>query len=356
MELSLQPRLELTLKQELKLKLKQRLEQQLKLEMTLGQYLFYEDIIHELIKWTDQHDAWQKYDKNGFKFTYAAVPYKIAEPIASVAGPGFAHCFFNPFEGRARGDWNLFVVPDMLSDPNQDFVETIALHERGEEISLGDHYFSSQLEFADIIQQNKIRRYTSFIDTEYPCKFVDLTQRVLFPILPKELIEDLNLQGKRNEMELGRAEELIDKYPLPMTVLRYVDKYGKVTDDIVEKIRKATGPTQKKIHDSHFNGPNDAEAAADIVDEELVKLFTSISPIEARIISNKHTAEAMINYNNLVNQSVLRGTDRHLNIPIYFQKAYQDANQGKRLVTVRYIPEDLARQQKQEIEGYAQIA
>ena len=144
MSLRLEPELRTEQRLEHKLRLEQKLEQmlqhQLNPKVILAQYLEQEDFIKGLIRWADDNNSWVNFDKDGFDFRYAVLPYEIAKPIADQYGPGFAHCLYNPFEGRVRGQWNLFVVRDMI-DPN--FEDFVALHERGEELSLGNHYFSS---------------------------------------------------------------------------------------------------------------------------------------------------------------------------------------------------------------------
>jgi hypothetical protein len=251
LSLSLSPRLEqrLDLRQRLEQRLEQRLAQQLTLKIGLELYLEREELFNGFMAWADEHNSWAEFDKDGFKFTYARIPYRLAKPIADRYGFGFAHCQYNPFDALingkkvalARGDWTLFVVGDKIDSGLEDFV---AIHERGEQLSLGDHYFASQLEFALASKRRVMGKYVQFIDREAPTKFVDLAQKVHFPILPEELVDFLKSQGKRNDEELRIAEKLIDKYPLPLGVLKLMEKYDNATETVCEAIRKGVGFTQ----------------------------------------------------------------------------------------------------------------
>jgi len=358
----MEPRLEMKpeLRQEQRLKLEARiearLEQQMVMEMTLAQYLEQEDLVRKFIEWADEHKAWKKFDRDSFDFTFGELPYKIAKPIADVAGLGFAHCMYNPFEALffgkkvalAKGNWVLFIVEDKIPTDLKDFV---AIHERGEEISLGDHYFSSQLEFALTKKRNSVMDYVRFVDRESPEKFTDLTQKVNFPILPQELIGFLTEQGKRSELELERAEQLIEKYPLPYIVLRKIVRYREITDNVCELLREKAGRTQYTV--SKLYKPLDGiyptpEELADAVDRVLSETLRAIRENEARVASRNRVNEQMQFFERLVGDEAYKITERHLRIPTDFDKAYKDAKEGKRLVSVRYTPEDRKRQEREK--------
>jgi len=216
MSMSLTPTMKLKPEQRLKLeaKLEQKLEQQLIQKMSLNLYLQQEDIVEGLIRWAEENNSWKVFNRKGFKFVYADVPYEQAKPIADTTGFGFAHCHFNPFDAlilgckfaRAKGDWTLFVVGDKIPKEFQDYV---AIHERGEELSLGDHYFASQLEWALATHDKKSKKYITFVDNEAPGKFVDLTQKVDFPIIPEELREYLEKEKPVN-LSVPRARSIYD--------------------------------------------------------------------------------------------------------------------------------------------------
>jgi len=344
-EMRMEPRLEQRM--QLEPRLEQLLEMQMKQEITLKQYLAQESLIEGFIRWTEENNSWASFNKDGFQFRYATLPYKIAKPICDIAGNGFAHCLYDAFEalicGRktalAKGEWVLFVVRDMIPKEMEGFV---ALHERGEEISLGDHYFASQLEFAYAQKRRKIRKYISFVDKEAPNKFVDLTQRVLFPVLPQELVEYLQEQGKRNKTELEIAEKLIEKYPLPTSVLSLVAKYEEETEKICNLIsERTTGNTQRQLSKLFGIQPyTPPEKAADLINEILSKTLVYIDPKIVRGVSRLRVNDALRTFYQVVNRQVLEKTRRSLEMPVDFSSAYEDALDNKKLVKVAYTPED----------------
>lgn len=333
--LSLQQRLQ----QNLELKLSQQLEQKIE----LGQYLEQEDFIQGLIRYADENNTWKRFDKVEFSFTYAALPYEIVKPIVDVTGPGFAHCQYNPFLGREMGQWTLFVVPELIPS---ELVDIVALHERGEEISFGDHYFASQLEFAFAQKEKKLKPHVEWIDKKYPSKFVDLTQKVHFPILPDELREFLNEQGKRKDIELRSAEELIENYPIPSTVLQKISKYERASETICKRFKLYAGLTQQELMNAFFSrGEKDPAKTADIV-EKMMKNTLDIDPSLVRVASHLSVNEAYRFYTELVGKTVFQQTERHLIFPKTFLKAYKTFRDFGELVKVMYIPEDRDRMGK----------
>lgn len=347
LRLSLMPRIEVRQEQRLEQrlaleqKLEARLSQQISLKISLSKYLAQEDFIKRLINWASENNTWRNFKKQGFDFNYAAVPYNLAKPIADAFGCGFAHCMYNLFEAilfdrkaaMARGDWVLFVVEDLL--PKKNLIDNIAIHERGEELSLGNHYFASKLEFA-FAQKNKgVREHVKFIDTKYPSKFVDLTQKVLFPVLPDELVDLLNQSGKRNQAELTLAEEMISKYPLPVSVLKKMDKYSDITQAICEKIRNCIGPTQGAIYrltgGVSYGPPEDI---AQVIHDKLYELLKSIAPAEARVASRASINEKLREYAELVRHNLYDILNAHIILPATFDEAYNKAMNGEMLTAV----------------------
>jgi hypothetical protein len=351
--LSLAPEMKLEQNLELEQKLEQKLEQQAKLEITLEQYLTREDFIHGLIRYADENKTWAKFDKDGFNFVYAELPYSIAAPIADNCGPGFSHCMYDSFEALfsgkkvalAKGDWTLFVVKDQIPKNLADFV---ALHERGEELSKGNHYFATQLEFADVGKKGKLNEYVKWIDKTMPSKFIDLTQKVLYPILPEDLREYLESERKGNgqkEQELATAEKMIGQYPLKSKVLKLMDKYGKITENVVDIIKKQVGPVQNTVHNLLYKR-NDVlavkatEDAADAVNQAMYQILNSIKHEDARVVSRAKVNEILEEFSKLVGGEVQHYTQRHIIIPASFDLAYKDFVNNRTLVVPKYKPED----------------
>lgn len=238
-----------SLRQEQKLELEQRIEQRVEQRqvMTIGlqQYLEQEDFFKGLIEWTNENNRWKEFKKWGFNFKYGSVPYEKVKHIADEYGFGFAHCFYESFFTFDKGDWSLFIVDDIIS---KEYEDIIALHERGEELSLGDHFFASKLEFAGVKRINKVRNYVKLIDNKYPTKFVDLAEKVFFPILPDDLRNYLEQRDKQHNKEIDIAEEMIEKYPLPESVMKLVVKYDDINEKVEKEFNEFLGPCQKAIY------------------------------------------------------------------------------------------------------------
>lgn len=319
-------------------RLEQKLEQQVELRIELEQYLAQEDLIKGFIRWVEEHNSWVTFDSGGFRFRYGNLPYSVAEPIADRTGPGFAYCMYEPFEAviqsegvaLAKGDWTLFVVGDMVP---RDLVDFVAIHERGEELSWGNHYFASQLEFAFANKRHRLRRYVDFINRAHPSKFIDLTQEVMFPVLPDELIEYLEEQGLRNQGELRVAEALIEKYPLPRMVLRLMDKYEGATVRACDLINKLTGRVQAELRELKLTGRESyEEQVARVVNERLSETLISVYPSEARGISRVRVNDAMRFFSRDVLEWVPGNIQGRIYIPTDFPVAYKDAINGREIV------------------------
>jgi len=323
--------------------LEQRLEMQMKQEMTLNQYLKQEDLTNYLITWATDNNAWTEFNKDGFNFQFAKVPYKLAKPIVDESGPGFAHCQYNYWEAlfngikiaKAKGDWTIFTVQDMFPEKISDSTqENIALHERGEELSLGDHYFASQLEFAYASKNRKTKEHIKFVDKNYPQKFVDLTQKVLFPILPEELIEFLkNKQVK--EPELQTAQRLIEKNPIPTSVLQKMCKYHCWTSMLYSAIKDIAGPLQYEISTApEYENKNQL---IERVNNYLNKEFKTINPDWIKVTSPYRLKERWDNLTKNTDQTFYRKTieQSHLDFPRTFHDAYRMFKDNKPIAGIR---------------------
>lgn len=363
MSMEMRPQLRQEQRKEQRMALEQKLEARLQMqcrqEMRLAQYMMHEDIITGFIRWATKHKSWVNFDKEGFNFKYAALPYCIAQPIADRVGFGFAHCMYNSFEALisgekvalAQGDWTLFVVTDMIP---KNLVDYVAIHERGEELSLGNHYFASQLEFTLPKKNGRLTPYVKFIDEKAPSKFIDLTQEVLFPVLPQELIDFLQSQGKRHPQEMERAEYLIDKYPLPSTVLRLMDKYAGISDKFCELLHKASGETQRNVYQSLLPGKiASPQEVADLISSALTKILTTLEPHEARVVSRAQANKQIREFEEVVLERIYPRIRRHIKIETDFAVAYKKAINGEKLAVVQKTTEDKLYKQEGEIKDYA---
>ncbi|MBI4140417.1 hypothetical protein HY485_01125 [Candidatus Woesearchaeota archaeon] len=292
--------------------------------MTLKQHLELEHWVKGLIKWVDDNKRWQNFDKWGFKFQYGLIPSKMT-PYKMA---GFAHCFYDPVEalfGRiSRGDWTLFVVEDLAP---LEFREDVALHERGEEISLGNHYFASQLEFAGVKRGRKTGKYVKWIDANYPTKFVDLTENVC-SILPEELRAELE-QKERENKETYTAQDMIDKYPLPTKVLELVVKYDDVNKYVREMIMGCIGPCQQAIYMA-----STIDEAVRAVNGIITPILRKISGKQARVVVPGRINAALELPLRVLREYFIKVTGKPLALTNDFFTLYNSAKEGKQIIGV----------------------
>ena len=345
-------------RQDLEQRLEQRLEQQISQKLSLDLHLKTEGIIESFVNYADQNQTWREFNKDGFKFSYAGLPYDLAKPIADEYGMGFSHCVFNPWDrllvGKQyaldRGQWLLFLVEDKIP---QEFHDFTAIHERGEELSLGDHYFASQLEFAYAQAKKQMKEYAKHIDKTSPRKFVDLTQKVLFPILPDELRE-FNEVSLRGDITLGMVQkvkeretaiDLIGKYPLPTGVLRKMDKYATVTEDLIytfgdlnalinDQVRlwgQSAGYARILGREVEQVSP---EKVAQFVNDAFSIRFRSIRPKQLRVASMFSVEDAFGKFVGEMKKVIGDYSGKKFEFPSSFEKAYELAKKKKAVVRV----------------------
>ncbi|MDO8628432.1 MAG: hypothetical protein Q7R56_01625 [Nanoarchaeota archaeon] len=364
----LRQELKTELQQKLELRLEQKLEQQLHLHMSLGLYLLQEDIITGFIRWANSNDGWRVHDRDGFKFTYAALPYEIAKPLADSYGPGFSHCLYNPLTGLDANSWVLFTVPELIPKGLEDFV---ALHERGEQLSSGNHYFASQLEFAAVGKHRKVKPYVSFIDKHYPTKFVDLTEMVYHPVLPLELVERLEAAGVREATEVKLAEEFIAENSLPLPVLRLMNKYEGITHRICSDIRDLGIRLQNSLGEQLLGYVHKEQrlVQAYVTPEVCVaqiraafnELVRHVAPEDVRVVPARRVNEELRLASQMLKRSFNRLTDGFLDFPEDFHAAHTALLSGKQIVNVHKSVEQISREEvelfiKGDMHSYAGAA
>ncbi|PIN81061.1 hypothetical protein COV13_02615 [Candidatus Woesearchaeota archaeon CG10_big_fil_rev_8_21_14_0_10_32_9] len=304
--LSLQLRQELSQQQKLEQKIEQKVElnQKLSQKVSLELYLEVEDFMKGLIRKVNNRNSWKNFNKHDFKFTYAAVKYAEVKHIVDVTGPGFAHCQYNMFDGIQRGDWTLFVVTDMIPT---EFEQYVALHERGEQLSLGNHYFASKLEFAAVGKDWITKKYASWIDQKMPTKFTDLTIPVLFPLIPDDFLDELRNMG--NDVDEQRhAEDFIEENPLPELVMKKALTYEQINQDLISTMIKSIGPAQQAIYNASLKS-GDPNVALLEVQKILKNNILTIHPKLLSVYSDKIVAEKFIQAFEIIKDSYIKTYD-----------------------------------------------
>jgi hypothetical protein len=331
--------MQLSQKQKLEQRIEQRLSQIHETRLTLEQHLAKEELVDGMLEWAYNHDSFAAFDKAGFKFQYARLPYEIAKPIAEVCGVGFAHCRYNPWEAlingakvaKACGEWTLFVVNDRIPEGLE---ENVAIHERGEQLSAGDHFFASRLESAFAIQQRTIRHHIRFLDEEHPSKFLDMTKP---SDIPKELKELLEQVHGDSVSELETAQRLMEQFPLPYLMVQKIARYDRAAEEVAESLRIKMGEAQNGIyHLQHLGGtPAVMEKIRRIADAHLRRALKSISPQESRAVVNEDLVnEIYFKYGSIVNHGLRASCGKSLVLPPTFYIASQIARTKEPLVAL----------------------
>jgi hypothetical protein len=241
--LSLQQSQALTLRQTMEERLIQdmRITQVQKLE--LKQYLEREDSFKRLYRDALKDGRVAGYNKHGLKFEFALVGKKELE--GSIRGGdscGYAHVLYDPWEAlfhgqkiaMARGSWLLFVVPDFFAPivMPKDIIQFVAVHEHGEEITLGQHYLATKLEFAVSRNERKIAPYLLWLENNYTAKFVDVFSNATRIVLPDsdEFQRELELRSKAEYAK--RVREMIEGFEWPFRALQKMSLFQKRSKDV----------------------------------------------------------------------------------------------------------------------------
>ncbi len=329
-----------------------QMQQKVTVKQTLKQYLEQEDFIKTLITYANTNDTWTEFNKDGFKFTYAKIPYELAKPIAKEYGYAFSHCMYDGWEAMllgkkyalAQGDWIKFLVADKLLGLEADY---FAIHEYGEELSLGNHYFASKLEFGYAEKNKHSKEYTQFIDAKFPSKFVDLQENVLFPILPEELIEIITAkeQSSQKQKELKLAEEIIEKYPVPNIVITKIKQYSFETDRICRLIDNCTVELQNGIYHI-LNTTYSTEQVASYIDKTIRESMKNLNIKSLNALSKPRIEQSIDILINHGLEEVRKNIKSRIIVETNLVKLVQKSKIGQSIVNIEYTPEELTRMRK----------
>lgn len=226
------------------LSMRQFMEERLSMEMYVKQkmvlvmlmYMKREDICTGLYRQALERGDVRTYVKHGLTFEYARVyRNEVPKNILDSCGCGFSHCLYNfwdaLFHGRkyayARGSWLLFVVPDYFTPTvfPEHFLEYIAVHEHGEEVTLGEHYLASKLEFSIAKLERKLMAYVDWLERTAPSKFADMFSHQTRVVLPEESDFQSLLEMASKSEYATRVRTLIENFEWPAATLNKLDMY-----------------------------------------------------------------------------------------------------------------------------------
>lgn len=241
--LSLKVSQSLELRESMELVLTQSLfiAQQLKLTLTL--YIKREGGLIELYRNALKRGMVKLYDKHGMKFEYALVRANDVPANLTVDGNwAFSHCLFKGFEAlffgkqyaMARGSWLLFVIYDMYPGMPEHYIEYAAVHERGEQVTLGDHNLASKLEFAIAKKENNLVKYMAWIEEQCPAKFADVFSYQTHLELPAADEFQEVLETFSSSEEATKIQQMIEEFEWPYRLLQKLTLYKKRNEEVVE--------------------------------------------------------------------------------------------------------------------------
>lgn len=234
----------LQLRQSIECSLSQNLMVTQKQMLSMMLYKKKEDELVALYKKALARGDVRLYDKHGLKFEIALVLQKEIPPeILKNCGPAFSHVLFSGFEmlflgikkALSRGSWLLFVAKDYKSVPEK-FLEYWAVHERGEQITLGDHNLATKLEFNIAAKEKTLRNYVKWLEENEPDHLANVFAYQMHLDMPDD--DDFKNLLKTNQQseEVQRLRELIEQTNWPYLVLQKLSLYEKMNKKIAKKI------------------------------------------------------------------------------------------------------------------------
>ncbi|MFO0704924.1 MAG: hypothetical protein U0517_03095 [Candidatus Andersenbacteria bacterium] len=241
----------LTQRMNLEQSLEQRLSVKQSLKLALKLYLKREDEIKKLYAKALRLGKVYRYKRYGMEFEFACVSVKDTPPeIYKHSGHAFSHCLFNPWEAffggikfaLSRGSWLLFVIEDMYGEPlPQACIDYAAVHERGEQVTLGDHNLASKLEFAIAAKEQKLRWYMEWTEATCPVKFADVFTYQVHVELPQgeEAAElDACLEVFQASAEAQAVRSMMEEFEWPMSLLRKLELYAEANDTMAGHVTR----------------------------------------------------------------------------------------------------------------------
>lgn len=250
MSLSLCFRQSLALEQRLamEMRLGQRLSMGLKQTLRLELYRKREDAFTKLYKQALGLKMVRRYHKHGMQFEYALVQKKDLPDIVRESGEiAFSHCLYSGFDALfcgvkhalARGSWLLFVVVDAYPGMMESYIEYAAVHERGEQVTLGDHNLASKLEFSIARKEGKLTGYMAWLELVCPGKFADVFTYQRHLELPDSKSFSVVLNTFAESDEAKEVQRMIEEFEWPFRLLQKLTLYDDQNEQAIILVRQA---------------------------------------------------------------------------------------------------------------------
>lgn len=251
-----------------------------KMMIQIALYKNREDVLTKLYAKALKCGDVKLYKKHGLEFEYALVNKdEVPENILHECGSAFSHVLFNGFEAflmgtsyaKSRGSWLLFVVRDFYPQTPPKFLEFWAIHERGEQVTLGNHNLATKLEFAIAAKEKKIRQYINWLEANSPDHLANVFAYQMHLELPDddEFQKLLQLSMQTEEVQLIR--QYIEEFQWPYSLLQKLNLYDRNNKKITEALQKASGDLSYFVSNSYG-----LEPAYLMIQQMMIKSFQEI--------------------------------------------------------------------------------
>jgi hypothetical protein len=225
----------------------QRLEATLsmrtELRLALALYKRREDLLTRVYRAALKRGDVREYNAHGMRFEFALISRReVPKDLGLEDHLAFSHCLYRGLDALlfgkryalAKGSWLLFVVQDMFPDIPEAYLSYAAVHERGEQVTLGDHNLASKLEFAIAAKERNLTAYMAWVEEWYPAKFADIFSYQTHLALPDEdeFQEVLSAFLESDESALVRS--LIESFEWPTSLLRTLETYRQRNEQVIE--------------------------------------------------------------------------------------------------------------------------
>lgn len=221
-----------SIRQSLEAKLTLALRQRQAPKLELSQYLTYQDRMVGLYEDAKERGDVRSFRRHGLAFEYARLKREEAPDLVEEMGCGFACCRFHPLREEVV-QWLLFVIPDFFAPLEfpEAYVEYVAVHEHGEEITMGLHELATLLEFAIAKKEKKLTPYLNWLERHYAIKFADVFSRHAHVVLPDS--ENLQrIMGVYGQGEYAKhVRGFIESFAWPYRALQKLSRYAQAVQD-----------------------------------------------------------------------------------------------------------------------------
>ena len=189
------------------------------------------------------------------------------------------------------------------------------------------------------------------IDENHPSKFVDLQEKILFPIIPEELMVYLIQQGydPQKEQELETANEIIEENPLTNDVTRKINEYTRDTDIFCKNINDCIPKLQKDLSEilsEKTVSESKTKKVAECINREIRDVFKNLRIKNFSALSKPKIYQSLQSLEDVAFQDIRKHLKSIITLEPNTFKLIQKAKSGTSIVNIEYSVEEQARMNK----------